>query len=120
MGMFDEIRCHFPLPDPRDQDRGFQTKDLNRALDLYRITADGNLEIKTWDLDGPNGFTSYWESVDITGEVQFHDLDDEAPAGESGWLCYTAQFEHGKVTRIDGPFDYFGKPYIRRDQCPAG
>ena len=44
MGMFDEIRCEYPLPysgyrlPPRHI---FQTKSLGSGLDDYTITADG-------------------------------------------------------------------------------
>lgn len=55
MGMFDDIDCDYPLPDGFDgRSAGFQTKSLERMLDQYRITKDGELEIKKWDLQ-PNG-----------------------------------------------------------------
>jgi hypothetical protein len=120
MGMFDEICCHLPLPDPRDQDRVFQTKDLDCSLDCYRITEEGVLEIANYGGCQESEIGHIWEPVDITGEIQFHDLDDEAPAGESGWLCYVAQFERGKVTKVEGPFDHDNKPLKWREQCSIG
>ena len=43
MGLFDTIRCDYPLPDPRLQDVEFQTKSLDCAMQRYTITADGRL-----------------------------------------------------------------------------
>ena len=45
MGMFDEVFCDMPLPDGYNADgrAKLQTKDLNRNLDILRITADGLL-----------------------------------------------------------------------------
>jgi len=43
MGLYDAIRCDYPLPDPELQDLDFQTKDLGQTLSRYHITADGRL-----------------------------------------------------------------------------
>ena len=43
MGLFDEIRCHYPVPDPEVQDQIFQTKSLDTGLDRYTMTRDGRL-----------------------------------------------------------------------------
>ncbi len=43
MGMFDEIRCEYPLPDAAMQDATFQTKSFDRDMTHYTITADGQL-----------------------------------------------------------------------------
>jgi hypothetical protein len=43
MGLFDTVRCEFPLTNPRLQDAEFQTKDLECFLETYTITADGRL-----------------------------------------------------------------------------
>jgi hypothetical protein len=44
MGMYDSIRVEMALPDIGMVEDEFQTKDLDCALDHYRITADGRLE----------------------------------------------------------------------------
>jgi hypothetical protein len=42
MGMFDELRCHYPLPVRGANDLLFQTKDTKQQLmDLYEIRDDG-------------------------------------------------------------------------------
>ena len=43
MGLFDTVRCNYPLPDPRHQDLEYQTKDLECAMDTYTITREGRL-----------------------------------------------------------------------------
>lgn len=43
MGMFDDLRCRYPLPDPEAQEWGFQTKDFDCLMDDYTITEDGRL-----------------------------------------------------------------------------
>lgn len=66
MGMFDYIRCDYPLPGPgklddlEDLDINFQTKDLNNYLETYVIREDGILE-------GPDGPMS-----DFTGKINFY------------------------------------------------
>jgi hypothetical protein len=45
MGMFDEIKCLYPLPGATKevQEGVFQTKDFDNAMDNYTITEDGRL-----------------------------------------------------------------------------
>jgi hypothetical protein len=48
MGMFDHLKCKYPLPDAGDNDLEYQTKDTPaQFLDNYEIRADGSL----WHLD---------------------------------------------------------------------
>ena len=44
MGMFDYVKCEYPLPDPEAQDLLFQTKDTDAMfLETYKITKEGQL-----------------------------------------------------------------------------
>ncbi len=43
MGMFDTLRCKYPLPDKIVQTDSFQTKSLECLLDDYTITENGKL-----------------------------------------------------------------------------
>lgn len=43
MGMFDYIKCEYPLPDTEAQDSDFQTKDLDCTMAQYTITREGKL-----------------------------------------------------------------------------
>lgn len=53
MGMFDWIRCEYPLPDePNGASLRFQTKDTpNQMLDDYRIDVNGELWVTTYDIE---------------------------------------------------------------------
>lgn len=41
MGMFDHVRCDYPVPDARLQKATFQTKNLGCAMGHFTITIDG-------------------------------------------------------------------------------
>jgi hypothetical protein len=43
VGLFDEVRCEYRLPNPAHQGLVFQTKDLENMLDEYVITRRGRL-----------------------------------------------------------------------------
>ncbi len=62
MGMFDTIRCAYPLPDPADQGGEFRTKSLDCLLDEYRITTDGLLLRNTWIVYGMKQTSSIGQS----------------------------------------------------------
>src|SRR5690348_10030584 len=92
MGMFDEVICEHPLPgtppDFIEAGHPFQTKDLDCAMDVYQITADGRLMIEAYDIEDqsdPNEtgwrravgcmtrVNQRWEVVpDFTGTICFY------------------------------------------------
>ena len=43
MGLCDEVRCEYPLPNRAHQGLNFQTKDLESLMDRYVITKRGRL-----------------------------------------------------------------------------
>lgn len=44
MGMFDDLTCHYPLPQPDSENRtDFQTKSFDCEMERYTITAEGRL-----------------------------------------------------------------------------
>ncbi len=43
MGMFDYVRCEYPLPERPEWAQEFQTKSLGCRLDRYRIAANGQV-----------------------------------------------------------------------------
>ena len=84
MGMFDYLRCRYPLPNPDHQDLEFQTKSFpGPALEQFEITPDGRLLIQTWN------------EMNYTGEISFHDF---TPNKE--WVEYCAVFLHGRLQSI--------------------
>jgi hypothetical protein len=99
MGMFDYIRCKYPLP-PEFQDTVFQTKSLECALLFYEISEAGQLRcfgyadpdeerpvdpkrVVPWLVPWPE------RDEDFTGVVVFY--DDRSVAE------FMAVFENGKL-----------------------
>ena len=115
MGMFDYIRCKYPLPISETQDLQYQTKDTDaQFLDLYELREDGTLwheEVKReWreDKDAPLG--GYFDAVStecvqqpIAGEIRFY--SDYGQKNSRGWgdrwVEYSAYFENGKLIRLN-------------------
>jgi hypothetical protein len=130
MGMFDEIRCKFPLPLPEYQDRLFQTKDTPAQwLDMYEIREDGALWHEEYDMED-HSKAGVWKRENPGKKVP-EELDDpnslfcgcltrvnkrwvKAPycfSGEisfyttlgkhhSGWVEFSACFVDGRVKEI--------------------
>jgi hypothetical protein len=92
MGMFDEVRCLYPLPWPEAADFGreWQSKDTPaQYLDLYEIREDGTLwherhEDKTW------------VHVKYTGEIEIHHMAG-SPPGRYLWYSVRFWFRDGVV-----------------------
>ena len=52
MGMFDDIKCKFPLPVAGANGLSYQTKDTpQQFLDLYEIRVDGTLWHQDYDIE---------------------------------------------------------------------
>ena len=128
MGMFDEIKCKYPLPVTEFQNTRFQTKDTPaQACDLYEIREDGTLWYENYDqedqsergiwiknhpdqeppeeLKGLRGFIGCgakvnrrWEQVIFTGEICFYEALGK---DYTGWIEFSAYFENGKVVRLN-------------------
>lgn len=65
MGMFDDVRCFYPLPWPEAQGGRFQSKSTpDQYLSSYKITLDGRLY-----LGDDNG---EWTHVTENGEIEIH------------------------------------------------
>ena len=94
MGMYDNLRCHYPLPIDSANDRLYQTKDLDCLMNDYEIREDGTL----WHM-------AYDEPVEMTGEVRFYELllepgqDLNDHTRESGWIEWSAYFVKGKLAQ---------------------
>jgi hypothetical protein len=93
MGMFDNVRCEYPLPVDGANEFLFQTKDTPaQYLDDYEIRADGTLWYEEYDArieeteDAPLGFWMHrenrrWTPLDFTGELEIHHYECESPFG---------------------------------------
>ncbi len=112
MGIFDYVRCHYPLPAVGANALEFQTKDMPHAfLDNYEIRADGTLWREHYDIEDrrdPNAkpgtlaalaglmarVNLRWEPEPYTGAMAFY-------AGLSGqWIEFVALFDHGVLKAL--------------------
>ena len=97
MGMFDDLKCKYPLPPDGviDTQTIYQTKSLACFLDLYEIREDGTLwheDYDTEDHSDPDAtplrriagmltrVNERWIPVDLTGEVVFYGRGKEFSA----------------------------------------
>lgn len=88
MGVFDYVRCIYPLPVAGANSKEFQTKDTpGQWLDRYEIRADGTLWHEAYDIEDRSDPTAEgllriigsmtrinerWEPVAMTGEIVFY------------------------------------------------
>lgn len=121
MGMFDRVRCRYPLP--HHQDAEFQTKDLANLvrdepwlggfLDDYEITEDGRLtrhvHEREWREDPESFFGGHlistsdrWEEVPgVHGDVRIY--TSEGTHGRPDWrsIEFRIRFSNGRVQEIE-------------------
>lgn len=94
MGMFDGVRCRYPLPWPEVQEDTWQSKDTPaQYLELYEIRADGSL----WhEADSEKG--SHWLPVsDYSGELEMHTLVRYPDRPGHTWYSVQFLFKDGLV-----------------------
>lgn len=96
MGLFDTVRCEYPLPDSRHQNLEFQTKKLDCLLLRYTIRRDGTLVRHA----GEGAFGSGPErdvEWPIHGDISIYtSIHSEDPS----WIEYVVRFTHGRVEWI--------------------
>lgn len=103
MGMFDYIRCNYPMPLEGANARIYQTKDTPaQLLDNYEIRVDGSLWHQSVDYDDKPILSDFEPSV-FTGEIRFYDFQQEdlGPSGPSGWIEWSAYFTKGKIVALN-------------------
>ena len=96
MGLFDEVRCEYRLPNPAHQGLVFQTKDLENMLDEYVITRRGRL-VRT-----KRGFLAPRPCrvvCPIHQDLRIYDSVEVGPE-EREWVEYVFRFTDGRVTRV--------------------
>ena len=122
MGLYDTIKCKYPLPMP-DDPKGysgseyFQTKDLDCALGYYEIREDGNLWSEHREAEyiagDPKGKTlleklgrmetkkSWFELEYFHGTIEMHDYQDYDNSKDFDYfISYEVQFDKGTVKNI--------------------
>lgn len=100
MGMYDELRVRCPLPAPDlGQNRLYQTKSLDCALDGYELREDGTFWKKEfWRVPvEPGEAPLSWERSYFTGTVRFYDFFTRDPVEARGWIEFQAVFVDGRV-----------------------
>jgi hypothetical protein len=125
MGMYDDVKCKYPLPDtPVGMDMNFQTKDFGDGftggfMDNYTITEDGELIFhkEAWELV-PEEERPYWGKpewdknplLQLAGSMKTIPLGDEVMdyhgtlniytmIGKT-WYEYEFKFTDGKVADV--------------------
>jgi hypothetical protein len=121
MGVFDYLRCHFPLDLPGANELEYQTKDTPaQYLDHYEITKDGILRHEDYDVEdrsepGETGIKSIhgmmtpinkrWvEEREFTGEIEFGSSWISGEWGSynnAGSILFRAYFQRGELRRIE-------------------
>lgn len=111
MGMFDDLNCKYPLPNPEHNDLDFQTKDTpSQFLNLYEIREDGTLWEELYDIEdqsdpdaegiarcfGMMARVNYrWSKVEsFDGKIDFY-----TDVGED-WVEYSANFVNGALQTL--------------------
>src|SRR5690348_24112 len=107
MGLFDHVRCLYPLPEGAPTE-GYQTKDTDEQyLGLYEIAADGRLRHEVChiedrsDKSAPEGsllrlagmmtrVSDSWEDVPFHGALHFYG------GFEMEWI-FVALYDHGTL-----------------------
>lgn len=105
MGMFDDLKCLYPLPVEGANDIAYQTKSLICFMEDYEIREDGTLWIQEYDTEDQSdpdapGLLKFsgmltrinkrWVPVPLTGEVVFY----------GGKLEFSAYFVDGNLKEL--------------------
>jgi hypothetical protein len=125
MGMFDSVRCDYPLPLPLDvidiypdpYEKEFQTKDLENLLDYYILNKDGELlwikKEYEWKDDDSHFLKGYMEVTkeeiipsNFHGILNFYfyetvEEDAENNKAKDISIDYLAKFTNGKIENIE-------------------
>lgn len=89
MGMFDYLRCKYPLLVAGDNDLEWQTKDIDCGMNRAEIREDGTIWTKEW------GEENEWCQRRFTGEVVFYDYTKDRK-----WVEYSAYFVKGQLKEL--------------------
>jgi hypothetical protein len=97
MGLFDTVKCDYPLPDPAHQELEVQTKDLDRGLEQYAITRDGRLlrHPRGCLFPAGRGRAVEWP---IHGDLRIYESVERQGGG--GWVEYVLRFREGQAQSV--------------------
>jgi len=95
MGMFDNIRCYYPLPVDGASELSYQTQDTPaQRLDNYEIREDGSLWHQSVDYDEPPVLSPWVPCLEFTGEIRFYNAS-------GGWIEWSAYFTRGHLVTVN-------------------
>lgn len=136
MGLYDYVRCEYPLPDLPDPTAiEFQTKSFpDPFLDQYRISREGRLLrtlVRIEDMSDHNAPAGSLERVSgsmtrvpigeedllLHGDIDFYASRDEDSAE---WFEYRARFTHGVLESVKRIPDHRTDPEQALSHPPAG
>jgi len=121
MGMFDEIKCEYPLPEKFKflQNKTFQTKDFYNVMDEYTITKNGKLVRQKFkyevveEKNRPYFGTPEWNKspfskmigslkkcIDKKEMIEFHGYIRFCTVVSGNFYEFTAKFTDGKLVKI--------------------
>jgi hypothetical protein len=131
MGMFDDVKCKYPLPDP-PRGNDFQTKSFGDGvtggfMENYTITKEGKLVFHKVVYEMvPEEERPYWgkpewkknplmqicgsmKSVPMGDEVMdYHGIINIYTLSDEEWFEYSIEFTNGKVTNAERLYREFG------------
>lgn len=112
MGLYDHIKCNYPLDKKHIQNEQFQTKSLNCLMEEYEITEGGWLfkkceMVEGWDfnqLDEP-------EIMKVTGEIVFYTFRTRKyeDKHKTYWYEYSAYFKGGKLKELNSQHENWNR-----------
>lgn len=106
MGMYDTIRCRYPLPVAGTNDIEYQTKDtLAQFMDHYEIREDGTLWYEEYDTED-HSKRGLWLAEHPGQEVP---RDDPELSGLDAWCgCLTRVRKHWEPVAFTGEIRFYG------------
>ena len=99
MGLFDTINCQLELPQPKNPQgyhgncKEFQTKGLEKCLELYKIDKGGYLHKYDNSL-------KHWVLTLYSGEFTMLGSKENLHAKKEYWIEYEVKFFHGNCINI--------------------
>ena len=103
MGMFDWIRCDYPLPDVEAQGLEFQTKDLDSLCEQLHITQEGRLyrpvyAVREPQPDDAEKYPVFAPLYEIVGEEDTEYHGDLTFYGDG--YTYWSRFTEGVLVKL--------------------
>lgn len=112
MGLYDDLRCEYPLPAKGANDLEYQTKDTPAQFcELYVIDKDGQLLHEIYDVEDQSapaaeGILKFAGCIarvnkrlrpvtNFTGEIRFYDFVDS-----TFWIEFSSYFINGKLQSV--------------------